>query len=85
MFSALLNGGPNAGLERQIARGGEGLTQNLAQQGLTGTGLAAKSLGNYQTQAAGQRQDNLVEIMLNAMKPAGSVSVGKSKPFPFGI
>lgn len=85
LFQSLAGGGPNPGLERQIARGGEGLTQQLSQQGLTGTGLAAKSLTNFQTQAAGQRQDNLIEVMLNAIKPAGSVSVGRSKPVPWGI
>ena len=85
LFQTLLGGGPNPGLERQISRGQDNLTAGLAQQGLTGSGLAAKSLTGYQTQAAGQRQDNLVETMLNAIRPAGSVSVGRSKPFPFGV
>ena len=77
-FYSLLQGGPNAGLERQALRGAEGLTNNLAQQGLTGSGLAAKSLTNYQTGVAGQRQDNLPEVLMNAMRPGATVSTGGS-------
>jgi len=83
-FASLLGGGPNVGLERQIARGGEGLNDQLSQQGLTGTGLAAKSLTNFQTNAAGQRQDNLAELVLNAMRPGATISSG-GKPKLGGI
>lgn len=82
-FQQLLGGGPNVGLERQAARGAEGLTNNLAQQGLTGSGLAAKSMTDYQSKVTGQRQDNLTEILLNAMRPGSSVSTGGT-PSKFG-
>ena len=84
-FASLLGGGPNIGLERQITRGQEGLTNNLSQQGLTGSGLAAKALTNYQTQATGQRQDNLTEILLNAMRPGATISKTGGGGGTFGI
>jgi hypothetical protein len=83
---SLLQGGPNVGMERQALRGAEGLTNNLAQQGLTGSGLAAKSLTNYQTGVAGQRQDNMYQILLQAMRPTATISTsGGGGGGTFGI
>ena len=82
---ALLQGGPDAGLERQALRGAEGLTNNLAQQGLTGTGLAAKALQGYQTNVAGQRQDNMFQVLLNAMRPTSTTSTSSPGGGTFGL
>ena len=85
MFASLLGGGPDVGFERGAARSAQGLTGGLAQQGLTGSGLAAKSMTNLQGDIAGKRQDNVMNILMSAIQPAGTTSVGKSKPTPFGV
>ena len=84
MFASLLGGGPDVGFERNAARGAQGLTNSLSQQGLTGSGLAAKSLTNYASDTQGQRQDNQMRILLDAIQPAGTRSFGSSKGL-FGI
>ena len=84
VFASLLGGAPDVGFERGVARSSANLTQGLAQQGLTGTGLAAKSLTNFNTQVAGQRQDNMYRLLLDAIQPAGTRSFGSSKGL-FGL
>jgi hypothetical protein len=84
MFASLLGGGPDVGFERNAARGQQGLVNGLAQQGLTGSGLAAKSLTNYASDTQGQRQDNSMRVLLDAIQPAGTRSFGSSKGL-FGI
>lgn len=78
-FWSLLGGGPDVGFERNAARGAQQLNYNLAQQGLTGSGLAAKAFSNYETDVQAQRQDNMMRVLLDAIQPAGARTVGGSK------
>lgn len=84
IFASLLGGAPDVGFERNLQRSSQNLTSNLAQQGLTGSGLAAKALGNFETDAVGQRQDNMMRVLLDAIQPAGQRSAAGSKGL-FGI
>jgi len=81
----LFGGGPNPGFERQALRGQEALTNNLAQQGLTGTGLAAKATTNYQSQVTGGRQDNLMNVLAAFMRPTATSSTSGGGGGSFGL
>jgi hypothetical protein len=74
-------GAPNAGMEQANNRSREGLNATLANQGLTGSGLAAKS-------ASGLEQGlnmNAIQAMMQAggalMSPVGQ----KSSSFNMGL
>jgi len=71
-FAALLRGGPDAGYEAGVNRSQQALTQNLAQQGLQGSPLAARAAVNFQAQAAQGREQNRLDTLLNAVQPAGT-------------
>ena len=71
-FRSLLGGGPDAGYEAGVSRGQQALNQNLAQQGLAGSNLAARAAVNFQAQAAQGREQNRLGNLLNAVQPAGT-------------
>ena len=71
-FRALLGGGPDPGYEAGVARSQQALNQNLAQQGIQGSPLAARAAVNFQAQAAQGREQNRLDTLLNAVQPAGA-------------
>lgn len=70
---ALLSGAPDAGYEAGVQRGLGQLNQNLASQGIYGSGLAAKASANYLAGAAQGREENRLQTLLQAAQPFGLI------------
>ena len=77
-FESLLGGAPDPGTERGIQRNTANQADALASQGLTGSGLAAKSISDSTTQTNFGLQDNLFEKLMAGIQPAGSIGSGGS-------
>jgi hypothetical protein len=74
LFPQAFGGAPDAGTEASINRGREGLTEQLATQGLSGTGLAGRAVGNYEQGALQDREKGRQAVIDRILAPLGQSS-----------
>ena len=74
LFEQIMQGRPNAGFERAVNTGSDRLQRTFAQRGLTGSGIEAKGLTEFEQGAAQQLADNQEGRILNFAQPAGTSS-----------
>jgi hypothetical protein len=76
-----LGGAPNPATEIAANRSREGLNQTLAQQGLSGSGLAAKSAAGLEQGLAGNDAAMRMDVINRIFDPLGQ----KSNSFNMGL
>jgi len=78
-----LGGAPDPGTEINNQRSRQNLNQTLAQQGLTGSGLAAKSSASLEQGLAANTANQRYDIVNRIFSPLGSTS--KASGFNVGL
>jgi hypothetical protein len=73
-----MGGAPDAGTQVANNRGRQGLNQQLAQQGLTGSGLAAKSAVGLEQGFAENAAKQRFDIINRIFSPLGQAGSGSS-------
>lgn len=69
-----LFGQPDVGTEAAINRTGQQLTEGLSQQGLTGSGIAAKAVSDQAVFSQQQREAGIMDIFKLLISPVGQKS-----------
>ena len=70
----LMGGAPLPGTEGTMQRGMQGMTQQFAQRGLTGSGLESRALGEAAVRGMQSQQGAYMDVLKRALTPAGTVS-----------
>jgi hypothetical protein len=76
--ASLLTGAPDPGFEAGVQRGSQRLGESLSDQGLTGSGLAAKAFTDFGTRATQGREALRMDQILKFIQPAGTSSISNS-------
>jgi hypothetical protein len=79
-----LGGAPDPGSQINAARSREGLNQTLATQGLTGSGLAAKSAAGLEQGLAANDAKQRFDVIQRIFSPLGQGSSGGSTQVGIG-
>ena len=83
LFEQIAQGRPTPGFERALNSGSDRLQRTFAQRGLTGSGIEAKGLTEFEQGAAQQVADNQVSQIFSAIQPPGTTQTG-GQPGLFG-
>lgn len=83
LLPALFGGAPDAATEAGINRSQQAVGQQLASQGLTGSGLAARAAADVQKGALEARANQRFDMINRIFSPMGGQSTGGTGPLGF--